>query len=104
MNDLEQPAFDVLPELATLKRRLIEESGSRFSAVFMTGTELLDGASYMQLSCCWNGSWGVETCVGWRVQSHATLAVSINKGLGCAREKDLHLLLQYVWRPRLWVL
>ena len=39
MNDLEQPAFDVLPELAMLKRRLIEESGRRFSAVFMTGEE-----------------------------------------------------------------
>lgn len=37
VNDLEQPAFDRLPSLAALKQRLIEDSGGRFSAVFMTG-------------------------------------------------------------------
>ncbi|KAG2485161.1 hypothetical protein HYH03_016051 [Edaphochlamys debaryana] len=36
VNDLEQPAFDNLPELAALKKRLIE-SGS-FRSVFMTGS------------------------------------------------------------------
>lgn len=38
VNDLEQPAFDILPELQSLKRRLSEESSGRFSAVFMTGS------------------------------------------------------------------
>ncbi|KAK9909338.1 hypothetical protein WJX75_000742 [Coccomyxa subellipsoidea] len=38
VNDLEQPAFDVLPSLAQLKQRLISESDGRFSAVFMTGS------------------------------------------------------------------
>lgn len=38
VNDLEQPAFDILPELEALKGRLIEESGDSFSAVFMTGS------------------------------------------------------------------
>jgi 4-diphosphocytidyl-2-C-methyl-D-erythritol kinase len=37
VNDLEQPAFDVLPDLAALKQRLQHDSGGRFSAVFMTG-------------------------------------------------------------------
>ena len=41
VNDLEQPAFDVLPSLAQLKQRLITESDGRFSAVFMTGARLL---------------------------------------------------------------
>ena len=37
VNDLEQPAFDVLPSLLQLKERLREESEGRFTAVFMTG-------------------------------------------------------------------
>ena len=37
VNDLEQPAFDVLPDLAALKQRLIEDDAGRFTAVFMTG-------------------------------------------------------------------
>ena len=37
MNDLEQPAFDVLPSLLQLKERLRDESEGRFTAVFMTG-------------------------------------------------------------------
>ncbi len=40
VNDLEQPAFDVLPSLAQLKQRLIADSDGRFSAVFMTGALL----------------------------------------------------------------
>jgi 4-diphosphocytidyl-2-C-methyl-D-erythritol kinase len=36
VNDLEQPAFDKLPQLGELKRRLQEEGG--FEAVFMTGS------------------------------------------------------------------
>ena len=38
VNDLEQPAFDCLPELLQLKERLIEAGGSKFDAVFMTGS------------------------------------------------------------------
>jgi len=38
VNDLEQPAFDNLPELLTLKQQLQKEGGSAFSAVFMTGS------------------------------------------------------------------
>eukprot|EP00798_Chlamydomonas_sp_ICE-L_P015923 gene15923-22056_t len=38
VNDLEQPAFDNLPELLTLKTRLQKETGNEFSAVFMTGS------------------------------------------------------------------
>ncbi|MEW5305142.1 MAG: hypothetical protein WDW36_007703 [Sanguina aurantia] len=38
VNDLEQPAFDNLPQLAELKSRLIAEGGAQFSAVFMTGS------------------------------------------------------------------
>eukprot|EP00878_Enallax_costatus_P028365 GHUV01030635.1.p1 GENE.GHUV01030635.1~~GHUV01030635.1.p1 ORF type:complete len:128 (+),score=46.49 GHUV01030635.1:485-868(+) len=38
VNDLEQPAFDNLPELAELKQRLTEAGGDKFSAVFMTGS------------------------------------------------------------------
>lgn len=39
VNDLEQPAFDNLPELLALKQRLQKDSpGSGFSAVFMTGS------------------------------------------------------------------
>eukprot|EP00775_Hariotina_reticulata_P008056 gene8056-8251_t len=38
VNDLEQPAFDNLPELAQLKQRLAVEGDSGFSAVFMTGS------------------------------------------------------------------
>lgn len=38
VNDLEQPAFDNLPELLQLKQRLIKEGGSAFDAVFMTGS------------------------------------------------------------------
>lgn len=38
VNDLEQPAFDNLPELARLKQRLQLESSGAFSAVFMTGS------------------------------------------------------------------
>eukprot|EP00877_Chromochloris_zofingiensis_P007139 jgi/Chrzof1/2679/Cz11g24270.t1 len=38
VNDLEQPAFDTLPELAALKQRLIQEGGSAFQSVFMTGS------------------------------------------------------------------
>lgn len=37
VNDLEQPAFDILPELRQLKDRLIKEGGNH-SAVFMTGS------------------------------------------------------------------
>lgn len=37
VNDLEQPAFDVLPSLLQLKERLRDESEGRFTAVFMTG-------------------------------------------------------------------
>ena len=36
VNDLEQPAFDVLPELRQLKQRLADSG--QFSAVFMTGS------------------------------------------------------------------
>lgn len=38
VNDLEQPAFDTLPQLAELKRRLQEAGGAAFSSVFMTGS------------------------------------------------------------------
>jgi 4-diphosphocytidyl-2-C-methyl-D-erythritol kinase len=38
VNDLEQPAFDNLPELLQLKQRLIKEGGDAFDAVFMTGS------------------------------------------------------------------
>jgi len=38
VNDLEQPAFDILPELKELKDRLAAEGGDAFSAVFMTGS------------------------------------------------------------------
>lgn len=38
VNDLEQPAFDNLPELADLKQRLAAGGGDKFSAVFMTGS------------------------------------------------------------------
>ncbi len=38
VNDLEQPAFDSLPELLALKQRLQRESGGAFSTVFMTGS------------------------------------------------------------------
>jgi len=38
VNDLEQPAFDTLPELLALKDRLAEEGGDAFSVVFMTGS------------------------------------------------------------------
>lgn len=38
VNDLEQPAFDNLPELAELKQRLAKAGGDKFSAVFMTGS------------------------------------------------------------------
>lgn len=41
VNDLEQPAFDVLPDLLALKRRLAEAgdgSGRPFDSVFMTGS------------------------------------------------------------------
>ena len=38
MNDLEQPAFDNLPELKALKGRLIAEGGPALTAVFMTGS------------------------------------------------------------------
>ena len=38
INDLEQPAFDNLPELLDLKQHLIAEGGRSFSAVFMTGS------------------------------------------------------------------
>mmetsp|Transcript_25086 Transcript_25086/g.63601 ORF Transcript_25086/g.63601 Transcript_25086/m.63601 type:complete len:369 (-) Transcript_25086:589-1695(-) len=38
VNDLEQPAFDNLPELAQLKAELAAAPGSPFSAVFMTGS------------------------------------------------------------------
>lgn len=38
VNDLEQPAFDNLPELAELKQRLTEAGGDKFSSVFMTGS------------------------------------------------------------------
>ncbi|GBF90380.1 4-diphosphocytidyl-2-C-methyl-D-erythritol kinase [Raphidocelis subcapitata] len=41
VNDLEQPAFDTLPELLALKRRLAaagDAAGRRFDAVFMTGS------------------------------------------------------------------
>jgi 4-diphosphocytidyl-2-C-methyl-D-erythritol kinase len=38
VNDLEQPAFDNLPELAQLKQRLAVEGDGSFSAVFMTGS------------------------------------------------------------------
>ncbi len=41
VNDLEQPAFDVLPELLALKRRLAEagsSDGKKFDSVFMTGS------------------------------------------------------------------
>jgi 4-diphosphocytidyl-2-C-methyl-D-erythritol kinase len=38
VNDLEQPAFDCLPELLQLKERLIQGGGSKFDAVFMTGS------------------------------------------------------------------
>lgn len=38
VNDLEQPAFDNLPELKDLKEKLKKESGSEVSAVFMTGS------------------------------------------------------------------
>ena len=37
VNDLEAPAFAVMPALAELKARLARDSGGRFSAVFMTG-------------------------------------------------------------------
>lgn len=38
VNDLEPPAFRTLPELQSLKDRLMCESGGKFSAVFMTGS------------------------------------------------------------------
>lgn len=38
VNDLEQPAFDRLPELRELKTSLQNSSDDRFSAVFMTGS------------------------------------------------------------------
>lgn len=41
VNDLEQPAFDTLPELAALQRRLAAEGagdGAAFDSVFMTGS------------------------------------------------------------------
>jgi len=38
VNDLEQPAFDTLPELLALKERLIQEGGDNYSVVFMTGS------------------------------------------------------------------
>lgn len=49
VNDLEQPAFDVLPSLAQLKQRLISESDGRFSAVFMTG---VSAAAFGTPPCC----------------------------------------------------
>ncbi len=45
VNDLEQPAFDVLPSLARLKQRLTDDSAGRFSAVFMTGRNCPEGTS-----------------------------------------------------------
>jgi hypothetical protein len=63
VNDLEQPAFDVLPALAALKWRLAEESGGRFSAVFMTGPFALSGRALTDLSvslshlCCKISGW-----------------------------------------------
>ena len=38
MNDLEPPAFGVLPELKNLKERLAKEGGASFKAVFMSGS------------------------------------------------------------------
>lgn len=38
VNDLEQPAFDNLPELLDLKQRLKREGGAAYDAVFMTGS------------------------------------------------------------------
>lgn len=38
VNDLEQPAFDNLPELAELKQKLLEAGTNELSAVFMTGS------------------------------------------------------------------
>lgn len=38
VNDLEQPAFDRLPQLAELKARLAAAGGAAFDSVFMTGS------------------------------------------------------------------
>lgn len=53
VNDLEQPAFDVLPSLAQLKQRLIEESEGRFSAVFMTGVYSSTLPCTLRYNCAW---------------------------------------------------
>ena len=66
VNDLEQPAFDVLPDLAALKRRLQCDSGGRFSAVFMTGARkgLSCGIRHAVCCCCSAHDGDDEPCAG----------------------------------------
>ena len=79
-NDLEQPAFDVLPDLAALKRRLTEDSGGRFSAVFMTGAAPSDAAALTSPCCGACSAVCLGDCDGGMLPSACVLSAGMAVG------------------------